>query len=191
MKLILGSSSKWRAKVLESAGIHVDGFLSPDIDEKAIRHADPERLVLALAHAKADALLPRIQEPVLLITVDQVVVCQGEIREKPKDVEEARVFLSSYIDHPAEAISGVVVTNTATGARAEGVDRASVLYKPSLKGEIENILKHSFAMESSGALVAENPLMLANVKESVGTPDSFMGMPVALVKSLMAKAAGG
>ena len=43
------------------------------------RSEDPGALTLALAHAKADALLPQIHEPALLITSDQVVVWQGTL----------------------------------------------------------------------------------------------------------------
>ena len=73
MKIILGSQSKGRRHVLESMGYEF-GVMSSNIDEKAIRFNDPQKLTIALAHAKADALLPRIQEPALLITSDQVVL---------------------------------------------------------------------------------------------------------------------
>jgi septum formation protein len=187
MKIILGSSSKWRAKVLDESGLKVDELMSPGIDEKAIRHDDPEKLVLALAHAKADALVGRIQESALLITADQVVFCDGQIREKPKDQDEARFFLRTYINHPAEMVNGVVVTNTKTGRRAEGVDRASISYKPTLENVINEIIANSYAMECAGALVTENPLMQAHEATSSGGSDSFMGMPIELVKRLIAE----
>ena len=68
------------------------------IDERAIRSEDPGALTLALAHAKADALLPHI-------------------REKPAHAEEARVFLRGYAEGPAQTVTAVVVTHTATGLR--------------------------------------------------------------------------
>jgi septum formation protein len=36
--------------------------MKADIDEKAIRHEAPQRLVLDLAHAKADAILAQLQQ---------------------------------------------------------------------------------------------------------------------------------
>ncbi|PWZ58247.1 hypothetical protein Zm00014a_004758 [Zea mays] len=56
---------------------------SADIDEKAIRKENPEELVVALAHAKADAILEKMQnngmmkeildsqDTTLMITADQ------------------------------------------------------------------------------------------------------------------------
>jgi septum formation protein len=61
--------------------------------------------VVALAHAKADAIMEKLrdngmmkeildsQETTLLITADQVVVHDGVIREKPSTPEEARKFI--------------------------------------------------------------------------------------------------
>ena len=64
MKIILGSSSRWRKQILEQAG-YTFKVMSPDIDEKAIRHADSEQLALAIANAKADKLLEQITEPAI------------------------------------------------------------------------------------------------------------------------------
>lgn len=75
-------------------------------------------MVLLIAHAKAAALLPKIASPSILICSDQVIRCNGEVREKPENEEEARRFLKSYREHPAECINGVVVYNTGTGTSA-------------------------------------------------------------------------
>ncbi len=187
MKIILGSQSKWRAKELEEAGIEFT-TMSADIDEKAIRFDDPEKLTLALAHAKADALLKDIYEPALLITTDQVAVCDGEIREKPENVREARGFLESYTRYPAEVVNGLVVTDTSSGKRFEGIDRAKVFYKPSLAFVIDELIKKGEVMTCAGSFQAEDPLMLAHVDHIEGGLDSFSGMPIVLVKRLLSEA---
>ena len=51
----------------------------------------------------------------MLITSDQVILHNGSLREKPETPEECREFLLSYNEGPAEAIVGLVVTNTVTG----------------------------------------------------------------------------
>ena len=66
-----------------------------DIDEKAIRHPDPQTLVLRLAHAKAAAVIAKLEAAGgggsgLLVTCDQVVLHEGRILEKPEDAEEVR-----------------------------------------------------------------------------------------------------
>lgn len=50
---------------------------SPDIDEKAIRDADPRKMCAAIARAKAHALASRLDKRAVLITADQVCHCYG------------------------------------------------------------------------------------------------------------------
>ena len=129
MKIILGSQSENRKQVFLKAGYVFDVLIS-NIDEKAIRHEDLYELPLRLAKAKAEALLPRIKEPALLITADVVTIWNGELREKPRDFDEARRFLKSFSEspHPVECVNGIVVTNTATGVSATGNDISKVWF---------------------------------------------------------------
>src|SRR3989344_5619162 len=95
MKLILGSSSKYRKEVLGKAG-YVFEVLSPDLDEKLIKVDDPYERPKILARAKADSLLSKVSEPALLITLDIVVVADGKLYEKPETHEHARQMLRQY-----------------------------------------------------------------------------------------------
>src|SRR5262249_56962971 len=133
MHIILGSQSLGRRELLSAMG-YVFAVMPAHIDERAIRSADPGALTLALAHAKADALLPQIHEPALLITADQVVVWRGTIREKPAHAEEARAFLRGYAEGQAETVTAVGVTHTATGGRRRGGGRATGWLRPSPAG---------------------------------------------------------
>src|SRR3989338_3371662 len=121
MKIILGSQSKGRKKILEEMGYDFE-VIPPNIDEKSIRMDDPVKLAMALANAKADAVILQITNDSLLITSDTVVIWRGSIREKPENEKEAREFLTSYTLDPAETVTAVVVVNSSNGKRAEGVD---------------------------------------------------------------------
>ena len=61
MRLIIASGSKNRLSALNLAHIKYSA-LAADIDEKAIRHEQPRQLVLALAHAKADAIIQQLKQ---------------------------------------------------------------------------------------------------------------------------------
>ena len=123
--MILGSSSQWRRKVLSQAGCRTVDAWDPAIDEKAIRHDGAEALVLAISHAKADALINRStsgtdsQVERFLICTDQVALCDGTIREKPENEAQAREFIHSYSVErkPVETCSGVVVVDLESGHR--------------------------------------------------------------------------
>ncbi|XP_066383697.1 uncharacterized protein [Miscanthus floridulus] len=174
LRLILGSSSASRRQILSEMGYKFT-LLSVDIDEKAIRKENPEELVVALAHAKADAILEKMQkngmmkeivdsqETTLMITADQVVIHDGVIREKPSTPEEARKFIKGYSESHAATIGSVLITNVKTGARREGWDKAEIE-----EGNVFYV---------AGGLLVEHPLTSPLVEAIVGTIDSVMGLP--------------
>ena len=106
MTLILGTSSSFRRSFFKTAfqdfllKDESTQFLSPDIDEKAIRHEDPSILCQKIAIAKCDAIVEKygkiLPQNAIVLCFDQVVVCNNEIREKPIDTDELRRFLQSY-----------------------------------------------------------------------------------------------
>ncbi|XP_047975200.1 7-methyl-GTP pyrophosphatase isoform X2 [Salvia hispanica] len=88
-KIILGSSSVARKKIMADMGFKFT-TMSADIDEKAIRKEKTEDLVMALAEAKADAIIGKLEnlgneekdaKPTVVVSADTVVVYEGMIRE--------------------------------------------------------------------------------------------------------------
>ena len=89
--------------------------ITADIDEQALgdRTADPAELVKLLAQAKADAICHRLKSEQgaglhgLLLTCDQVVVHQDQIREKPvsKDQVLATGCMQDHVSHADEALT--------------------------------------------------------------------------------------
>ena len=159
--------------------------MAADIDERAIRFEDPGALTLALARAKADALLPQIHEPALLITSDQVVVWQGTIREKPQHAEEARAFLRGYAEGPAETVTAVVVTHTATGLRQQGVDRAMVWFHRIPEEVIDQVIARGEIFAHAGGFSITDPLLSASIERVDGTAESVIGLPTDLTRQLL------
>lgn len=184
MKIILGSQSKGRRDVLESMGYQLE-VMSSDIDEKSIRHDDPDQLTLTLANAKADALLSKIQEPALLITSDQVVAWNGRILEKPENNQEEREFLRGYATHPAETVTAVVVVNTATGKRRDGVSRAKVWFRDIPAHIVDELIAIRDVFSHAGGFSIKDPLLQDYIEKVEGAEDSIMGMPIQLTRQLM------
>lgn len=134
LRVVLGSGSAGRRGVLERRGLAFE-VMAADIDEKGVAgraSASPRDLALAVARAKAESLRrkgPLGRIPCILITADQIVLGpDGSVREKPSSALEARAFLSSYAGGSSRTVSAVVVTNTHTGATAEGVAVETIRY---------------------------------------------------------------
>jgi len=184
MHIILGSQSQGRRELLAAMG-YAFAVMPSRIDERAIRSEDPGALTLALAHAKADALLLQIHEPALLITSDQVVVWQGKIREKPAHAEEARAFLRGYAEGPAETVTAVVITHTATGVRQQGVDRAMVWFHHVPEEVIDQVVARGDVFAYAGGFSIRDPLLAAYIERVDGTVESVIGLPTALTRQLI------
>jgi len=186
MRIILGSQSPWRKTILERMGYKFD-VLPSYIDEKQIRFEDPVELTLALSIAKAEAVLPKIknEEGAILITSDQVVVCNGKILEKPADEKEAREFIAMYAKYPAETVTSVVVTNTISGKRVKGTDIAKIWMDPLPQDIIDQYIATKDPFLHAGGFDHEFPLIASYVNHIEGESESVSGLPVKLTEELI------
>ena len=188
MKIILGSGSKFRKAIMERAGYSFS-TMSADVDERAIRTNNPYELPIRLSEAKAAALLPNISEPSLLVTSDTIVICEGKVYEKPIDADEIRAFMREYESaEEADIVTAVVVTNTQTGKQVSGVDTCVVSFKPVPDDVLEEFIRVGDPFSRAGGFSIEEGLLAPYVRTVKGTRDSIMGMPLALLKELLAKA---
>ena len=188
LKIILGSASPWRARVLKNAG-YVFTTMTADIDENKICSADPKKLALDIAKAKTKKLLKKIQGNAILITADQVVSCGGNIYGKPRSPEEASKFLSSYAKYPATTVSALVVTNTFNNKQAFGVDVVNICFSPIPDAVIDGLIKDGEIFKCAGGFQIEgdNDLIAPFVISIDGTVDSIKGMPLMLLARLLKK----
>lgn len=184
MDMILGSGSSSRKRILAELGFSFT-VMTADIDEKTIRDTEPMRLVEKLARAKAQAILPHIQNPSLLITADQVVACNGRILEKPRDAEEARAFLRLYPTHAPLIVNGLCVTNTQTGQAAFGTDTTRVVFSLIPDHAIEAMILEGRIFHAAGGFYAEDPMFAPYLISMEGTPDSCSGLPKKLLTKLL------
>ncbi|GAV60045.1 Maf domain-containing protein [Cephalotus follicularis] len=195
-KVILGSKSKPRRQILTEMGYEFI-IMTADIDERSIRREKPEELVMALAEAKADAIISKLQSEgqledgshaTLLITADTVVVYEGVIREKPCSKEEAREFIKGYSGGHAAVVGSVFVTNLKTGTRKGGWDRAEVYFHDIPDEVIEELIEEGVTLDVAGGLMLEHPLTLPFVEAVVGTTCTVMGLSKALAEKLIQEA---
>lgn len=195
--VVLGTSSKYRHALFKE---HFPDIayrsLSPDIDEKAVTAgytdralSDPAALTLAVAHAKATALEGQLGPRSLLVTSDQVISHAGRVREKPRSAEECREYLRSYAAGPAVAVTAVVVVLAGAGERrVEGVDVATQHFRALPERVIDALVAKGDVLHCAGGFAAEDELMRPYLARRDGDLDSVMGLPVRLVRRLLAEA---
>ncbi len=177
MNIILGTSSSSRKAILETMGFAFT-IISPDIDERAIRRDNPRELVTAIAQAKMDAVLEKVEGEAIVICSDQVMVVDGMVREKPTSKEEAYAFIATYATKPQIAISATVVCNTVNGKRLCGIVEVTVTFDPIPAQNIREFVETQQAFKYAGGLAAEHPLFEPYVHVK-GEWEALMGLPKA------------
>lgn len=183
MKIVLGSASPRRKQILESLGFEFE-VISPNINEKIIRDENPERLVIKLANAKADALVSKVG-PCILITCDVVVVLEGKILEKPESPDEARQMLQSYGTKPVKVVAGVVVTNTRNNKRVEGVDLGTIFFRPFTEEMINEYIESGQPYDLAGGFAIQDPQVQPFVDKLEGELECIIGLPKKLTQNLL------
>lgn len=110
-KLILASGSAARRDMLQSAGLEF-GVQPADIDETSVitslHGSSAQSIAAALAQAKA-LKIAQDNPDALVIGSDQILECEGQMFEKAKDADEARLKLQTLRGKTHTLISAVCV----------------------------------------------------------------------------------
>ena len=105
--LTLASGSRVRAELMRKAGLEFDVVVS-GVDEDAIKadhRGTPDTLALKLAEAKART----VARNGLVVGADQLLVCEGTLFDKPRDIAEARENLKKFRGRTHALVSGTVL----------------------------------------------------------------------------------
>ncbi|MBS3787164.1 septum formation protein Maf [Candidatus Bipolaricaulota bacterium] len=184
MNIVLASSSKFRIQALDLLNMDYD-VIPSEIDEKSIRHSDPEVLARKLAEAKARDVGKRLKGDNLVISGDLFVIFQDSIYEKPKTEEEAVEMLSSFSGEELEVISGVSLLNTRTNDLESSLGRTKITFRDIGQSEIEKYVSNYPVLELAGAFEKEGVLKFSS--EVHGDLSFLTGLPLNKLIQLLQK----
>ncbi len=185
IKLILGSASPFRKKLLEDAGFVFD-VKTADIDEKQIRHEDFKKLVLRLALAKRDAILAKynIDPDSIIVTFDCVGVHNGELREKPTSKEEVVSWHKDYHKGKTIVYCSIVVHHVGRKQTLKKVDVATIKWGKIPERTIKQIADNPMTYK---AAAFSDRSFLHYVKSLEGSIDTVIGVPVRILEEFLEK----
>jgi MAF protein len=175
-KLILASSSRYRAELLRKLGLPFE-TVSPDIDEARRPGESPEALVLRLAEEKARAVGSQTADP-LIIGSDQVAVSEGEILGKPGTEERARAQLARLAGKPVLFYTGLCLLDAESAHAQTAVVLTAVTFRDLTPEEIRNYVERERPVDCAGSFKSEG-LGIA-LFESIEGPDpnALIGLPL-------------
>jgi septum formation protein len=189
--IILGTSSKNRQKIISLLGWPVS-ILIPDIDEKLIRTDDPYTLPLEIAKAKSFEVIKKIKnsrdlndKDIIIITADQIAYFNNEIREKPRDEEEAKQFLSTLSRNHIATISAIVITHYPTGKQRSQVDVSKIYWNEITNNVIDKVISKGMIYQAAGGFRIDDDDLNPLIVSIEGSVSCIMGLNIDTLKKLI------
>ena len=199
-RVLLGSASPARRRVLTAAGVPPLVLIS-DVDEDALLDelagSSPEDTVVALAQAKADAVVAEVLgsaeaewAPVaadgLVLTCDSMLFLDGELSGKPHTPEVAAARWRAMRGRSGHLLTGHTVTRLSDGAvtgTATGTASTEIRFSDVSDELIERYVATGEPLKVAGAFTLDGlgGWLLDGID---GDPSSVIGISLPLVRTL-------
>ena len=134
-RFILASQSQIRKRALEILGIPYE-CIPANIDEKAIRDANPVTMAIMISEAKAHEV--SIKEEGIIIASDAFLFFDGKILEKPNSLDEAYEMLRNLSGNKHTFITGLAVYDTQTGKMRSSASTCNIYFRSLSDDEIKD-----------------------------------------------------
>lgn len=188
MKLVLASSSPRRKELLAKISTEFKTAAPPEEAEEPISgggaSAAPEKFAERNALLKAMAVARTEDGDSIVIGADTIVVSEGRIMGKPAGAEEAARMLRALSGKTHEVITGIAVTNNATGRTISSFERTEVEFKELSDREIDEYVASGEPIGKAGAYAIQG-LASRFIPGIRGCFFNVVGLPVFRLHSMI------
>jgi septum formation protein len=178
--LILASGSPRRRELLTQIGLRFD-MQAADLDETRREGEAPAAYVQRLALEKAQAILA-LHPQATVIGADTTVVLDGEVLQKPADVDEAERMLRALAGRSHEVHTGVAVVRA--DAALQHVETTRVFFGEIAEAELAWYLQTGDSLDKAGAYGIQG-YAARWVTRIEGDYFNVMGLPLAATVRLL------
>lgn len=181
MNLILASASPRRRQLLKR--LKIPFRVMPSHIRETSAHKTPKRLVQDLALRKAKAVALQLRGGVVL-GADTIVVLRGRILGKPEDAQDAYRMLYRLSGSVHQVYTGVALVDVRTQKALVSHAKSVVRMKKIPLDELLRLSRQHLDKAGSYAIQKRRDPIAHVVK---GSYDNVVGLPMAIVKSLLKK----
>ena len=177
LKIILGSSSIYRAKLLSKYISHFES-VAPEIDESQYANESPQDLSMRLAKTKAKKIAD-IKPQDIVIGSDQVVSFKNISIGKQVNYESAYQTLIKFSGKKIYFYTSVVIVIKEKKTELAHLDKTIIKFKPFGKKELEFYLQSQDIFDSTAAVKYESKQFQLLVDQII-TEDkqAIIGLPM-------------
>jgi septum formation protein len=181
-RLILASASPRRRELLAQAGYEFE-VCAADINETRGANEEPCAYVARLALEKAKAIHAEHPDTVVL-GADTTVVLNGEVLNKPQNLEEAERMLRALSGRMHQVHTGIAVVSNS--AQHTYVETTNVIFREIFEDELAAYLATGDSLDKAGAYGIQD-YAARWIPRIEGDFFSVMGLPVAATVRLLAE----
>ncbi|MFM6928348.1 MAG: Maf family protein [Bdellovibrio sp.] len=187
--LILASESPRRKQLLQEAGFSFD-VTSVKVSEIPDKNLNVNEQILDIAGRKARAAFTHLtssgKSDFILISADTEVIFGGGPLGKPEDKADAHRILKLLSGNVHEVLTAVCMMEAPSGKTVSHVETTKVFFKNLTDEEIWSYIESGEPMDKAGAYGIQG-LGGKFVEKFEGPFDNVVGLPVQVVKNLLAK----
>lgn len=186
-RIILASTSPRRRELIASLAIPFE-VVPSHTDESYEEALPPEQIVMELAGRKADAVYRGLDQAVdrnaVIVGSDTVVVRDGDILGKPRDVQEAADMLRSLQGREHTVYTGVACVDALTGTRQVDYRATTVTMKALNEAQILAYARSGEGLDKAGAYAIQG-LGATIVTGIEGCYFNVVGLPLSLLVEML------
>jgi septum formation protein len=176
-RLVLASASPRRRDLLSEAGFEV--ILRPSKVAELEGGLSPRDLVMANAFLKANAIASQICGD-LILAADTLVVLDGEILGKPRDLDDAARMLGRLAGRVHEVLTGVCLLRGGSKSRCQFVESTLVSFRPLDEAAIAAYLNEINPLDKAGGYAAQEDRGRL-IDRIEGSMENVIGLPLTRV----------
>lgn len=175
MKVFLATTSEFKNKLLDI--VHIKHYkIDSDFDEKKIVCNDVYEYVKSLSLGKASSVIDKVDNSII-IGLDTIVYVDGEILEKPKDINEAKRYIEKCKNNTTSVITGICIINKYTNEVISDYKETFVTLRDISNKDIKYYLKNEKDILNVSGFVIET--IMSNFIEKIeGSYYNILGVPV-------------
>lgn len=172
----MASNSPRRRELLKQLGLIFDVFPSWEPEEE-VSASDPIEGAMKAAESKAKNVASRLSENAIIISADTVVLIDGMVLGKPRDIVEAKAMLRCLSGRVHEVITGFVVMESSSKRICVSHETTRVFFREVEEEEIAWYVASGEPMDKAGAYAIQG-LGSSLVKRIEGCYFNVVGLPI-------------